>query len=125
MDVEHDNDRTASLILQEIEDGETGGECSISPSPKDTNFSKNIHEQVKDAEGPLVTEVETIKDPETEVGLEKGDTAVDTLKKAIENRIYRPQIPPGHLFEETSLPRVKYNKAKFKELEEGLTVSPE
>ena len=30
MDVEHDNDRTASLILQEIKNSDAGGEYSVS-----------------------------------------------------------------------------------------------
>ena len=123
MDVEHDNDRTASLILQEIDNSEAGGEYNVSSSSRDVQFSKNIQEQVKHAT-PIVTKVEMIEDHETKIIPEEGVSATETLKKAIEGRIYQPQIPPGHRLNLRQDERVKYNKTRLKEMEEDLTLDP-
>ena len=62
MDVEYDNDRTASLILQEIGGSETGGEFNVSPSQQYTCFAKNIATQVRSAEKHIGAEVEEVRD---------------------------------------------------------------
>ena len=65
-----------------------------------------------------------IEDPETKIIPEEGDSATETLKKSIEGRIYRPQIPPGHRLNIRQDERVKYNKTRLKEIEEDLTSDP-
>ena len=124
MDVEHDENRTASLVLQEIERDDAGGEYIVSPSERDVQFAINIQEQVKNAQAPQVAEMEMLQDPVTETVLEEGESATAALKKALEGRVYRPEIPAGHRLNIRQDERVKFNKSRLKEYEETLTSDP-
>ena len=65
--------------------------------------------------------MDDLKDPATRPALEEGELVAVTLKKLIETRLYRPELPKGHKFSVREGERVKFNKAKFKANEELMT----
>ena len=101
--------------------GDSGGEFIVGPSERDIQFAINVQEHVKNAQVPQVAEMESLQDPVIEPVLEEGESAAVALKKVLEGRVYRPEIPAGHRLNVRQDERVKFNKAKFKEHEEMLT----